>query len=296
MNKQQLVSVIIPTYNRNDKLVRCIESVFNSTYKNLEVIVVNDSKENKLKKILSAYKVKIINNKKRMFAAYCRNIGAKKARGELLFFLDDDNILDSKCIEHLVANYMPRMGLIGPIMYNEKGELWFYGGKVNWIIPYAKSHNKNEIRRKLIETDVIPNAYMANRKKYIDAGMENYMLFPNFHDDLDIAQKLKINGYKSYILTTAKTLHDYGKVKDHIYPDRLYQMIKCSIIAEKIYAPIYKKYIFLICFLPIYTVYYIIYYIPLKGRNRLALYNSYLNGLIDGLNFNVREWKNPRLQ
>lgn len=124
--------------------------------------------------------------------------------------------------------------------------------------------------------------------------MEDHELFPNFHDDLDIAQKLRIKGYKSYILTVAKTIHDYGEIRDHIYPDRLYQMIKCSIIAEKIYAPRFKKYIFLIGFLPIYTVYYAIYYIPLKGKNKLALYGSYLNGLIDGLNFNVRIWKNLR--
>lgn len=286
MNKQ-LVSIIIPTYKRNDKLQRCVKSVFESTYKNLEVIVVNDSKEDRLKKVLSRYKVKIIENKKRMFAAYCRNMGAKTARGRLLFFLDDDNILDSRCIERMVENYTSDMGLIGPIMYTENGKLWFYGGRVNWIIPYAKQYDKNVIRRKLIETDVIPNAYMTSRKRYIDAGMEDHVLFPNFHDDLDIAQKLRINGYKSYILTTAKTIHDYGKIKDHIYPDRLYQMVKCSIIAEKKYAPVYKKYIFLIAFLPVYTAYYTIYYIPLKGRNKLALYNSYLNGLIDGLRFNV---------
>ena len=286
MNGNPLVSVIIPTNNRNQKLLECIKTVLNNTYKNIEIIIINDAPENAVYNHIKDYPVKFIQNKKRMFAAYCRNKGAKIARGKLLFFVDDDNILDKSCIKIMVEKYTNNMGLLGPIMYKKDGTLWFYGGKINWISPYAKPYLKEIKKNQLIETDVIPNAYMTTKRKYIDAGMENYKLFPNFHDDLDIAQKLKRNNYTNYILTSAKTTHDYGKLVEHIYPDRLYQMVKCSIIAERLYAPKSRRLLFFLLFLPTHIVFYLSFYIPFKAENKLNLYKSYLKGLIDGLNFN----------
>lgn len=288
MKSNPLVSVIIPTNNRNEKLLNCLKSVFNSTYKDIEVIVVNDAPINKLEPLLKRYAVVLLNNKRRMFAAYSRNRGAMKAKGKLLFFLDDDNILDKRCISKMVMVYKNSMGLLGPAMYRKDGIPWFYGGSINWISPYANTFNKKLLRRKLIKTDVIPNAYMITKRKYLDAGMENYKLFP-FHDDLDIAQKLIAKGYVNYILSGAKTTHDYGDIREHISPDRLYQMVRCNISAERLYAPPGRRKLFFIIFMPVHLLFYFLYYIPLKGINKWALYNSYIAGLVDGLSIQVRK-------
>ena len=98
--EKNLVSVIIPTYNRFSFLINAIESVMSQTYKNFEIIVVNDGSsqkeyyENKLPK-----NIKIINletNQKNLIGfvseGYIRNFGIEIAEGDYLAFLDDDDI------------------------------------------------------------------------------------------------------------------------------------------------------------------------------------------------------------
>ena len=57
---QQLVSVIIPTYKGADKINSAVDSVLNQTYKNIEVIVVDDNGENEPEQLLTAEKMKIL--------------------------------------------------------------------------------------------------------------------------------------------------------------------------------------------------------------------------------------------
>ena len=90
--KKPLVSVIIPTYKREDKLLNCLESVRNSTYKNLEIIVVNDDPQTSVAHIAGKYG-KVIQHKQQTLQTYARNEAAKVAKGDLFFFVDDDNIL-----------------------------------------------------------------------------------------------------------------------------------------------------------------------------------------------------------
>lgn len=95
-----MVSVIITTYKRPKFLIRAIESVIYQTYKDWEIIIIDDNDENskyrkELKKILSIYKnnskIKIIEHKKNMNGAVSRNDGIKIARGKYIAFLDDDD-------------------------------------------------------------------------------------------------------------------------------------------------------------------------------------------------------------
>lgn len=94
MNKvPDLVSVIIPTYNRPHFLKRAIESVLNQSYKKIEIIVVDNCSENRVEHLVSDFHdsrlVYHFNNKKGPSAA--RNLGIKVASGEYISFLDDDD-------------------------------------------------------------------------------------------------------------------------------------------------------------------------------------------------------------
>ncbi len=101
------VSVIIPVYNVEQYLERCLDSVINQTYKNLEIICVNDCSPDDSIKILKDYSKKddriiIINKEKNEGLSAARNSGLKIADGDYIYFLDSDDWIDSNYIEKMV--------------------------------------------------------------------------------------------------------------------------------------------------------------------------------------------------
>ncbi len=94
-----LISVVIPTYSRNDTLKRAIDSVLCQTYSNFEIIVVDDNPaDSEWRKstagIMSEYtdkRVRYIQNEKNMGGGLTRNEGIKASRGRYVAFLDDDD-------------------------------------------------------------------------------------------------------------------------------------------------------------------------------------------------------------
>lgn len=98
MKNDELVSVVIPTYNRSDTLKRAIDSVLSQTYKNIELIVVDDNAEKpeireSNKKLIESYsqKIVLIENLSNLGGGLSRNEGINAARGKYVAFLDDDD-------------------------------------------------------------------------------------------------------------------------------------------------------------------------------------------------------------
>ena len=94
------VSVIVPVYNGEKYIKRCIDSILNQTFKNLECIVVNDGSTDNTLKILKKYKdtrLKVINKNKSGVSA-SRNIAIDKANGEYIDFVDCDDWLSPEAI------------------------------------------------------------------------------------------------------------------------------------------------------------------------------------------------------
>lgn len=103
-----LVSVIIPTYKRSEKLTRAIHSVLAQTYENLEVLVVNDNEPEdeytaQLKAQVKQYdhdtRFRLVMQKKHINGAVARNVGIRQAKGEYIAFLDDDDWWESNKLE-----------------------------------------------------------------------------------------------------------------------------------------------------------------------------------------------------
>lgn len=92
--QKELISVIIPTYNRVGLLGRSIQSVLSQTYTNLELLIIDDcSKDNtgEFVKGLSDKRIRYHRNEHNMGLAGAKNVGASLAKGELLAFQDDDD-------------------------------------------------------------------------------------------------------------------------------------------------------------------------------------------------------------
>lgn len=103
MRQLPLVSVIIPTYNRAEIIVETIENVFQQTYPNLELIVVDDGSTDKTKEVLASYKGRIRwISQPNAGPSAARNHGLALAKGEIIAFQDSDDSWHPKKIERQV--------------------------------------------------------------------------------------------------------------------------------------------------------------------------------------------------
>lgn len=92
--KEQLISIIIPTFNRMNTLPRAVESVLRQTYQNFELIIVDDCSSDTTKEYIDSLadeRVRYHRNEKNMGAAESRNIGVSLAKGEYIAFQDSDD-------------------------------------------------------------------------------------------------------------------------------------------------------------------------------------------------------------
>ena len=105
MTKEELISVVVPVYNSEKWLGRCIKSILNQSYKNIELILVNDGSEDNSKQICVEYKekdnrIKLIDQKNSGVSA-ARNSGIASSCGKYLMFVDSDDFLEEKMINNM---------------------------------------------------------------------------------------------------------------------------------------------------------------------------------------------------
>lgn len=105
--KNPLVSVVLPTYNRAPIIGASIESILKQSYDQLELIIINDCSSDGTYEKLQSYlesddRIKIYHNQKRLGLPASRNKGVLLSEGSLIFFSEDDLVLDDNCILTLV--------------------------------------------------------------------------------------------------------------------------------------------------------------------------------------------------
>ena len=96
------ISVIIPVYNREKFIKKCLDSVISQTYTNIEIMVIDDGCTDNTINIVKQYKnVKLYHNPKNLGLGYSRNRAIKECNANLFLFLDSDDTLEKNCIELL---------------------------------------------------------------------------------------------------------------------------------------------------------------------------------------------------
>lgn len=196
-------SIIVPAYNTEKYIDKCLKSIFSNTYKNFEVIIVNDGSTDKTEEIINKYIKKYDNivyiKQKNMGLSLARNNGVKKATGDYLLFIDSDDYVEKKLLENInkdiddldVLRYQLNM------VFNDK------------IIPYGEKEfnvtNGIDAFEKIVRYKFIEMAalYVINRKYYLD---NNFMFEKDvYHEDYGLlplviatAKKVKSINYLGY--------------------------------------------------------------------------------------------------
>jgi glycosyltransferase involved in cell wall biosynthesis len=112
MPQEKLVSVVIPTYKRPEKLERAVKSVQEQTYDNIEIIVVNDDPETDIESEVSVTgeNVRFFNHEENRNGAAARNTGIEHAEGDYIAFLDDDDRWKEEKLERQIGQLEEREG------------------------------------------------------------------------------------------------------------------------------------------------------------------------------------------
>jgi len=294
MGQNPLVSIIIPTYNRKQELTRLIESIKQSDYpkESIEIIVVDDaSADGTFDTIKKGFPdVKVIRNIKRRLTSGARNVGIECSKGDYLFFVDNDNVIDRRAISELV-NFMERneiVGLAGPIMYYycEPKEIWCAGGKLRQPLYLPTCMFQHETSETLqianistIECDYIPNAFMVRKQIIKEIGLFDEKNFPILFEDADFSLRIKQRGYQIVIVPKAKVWHDVSMAKDfHIDEERAF-------FRGRNRTRFYLKYALLRAFmLPIDMLgFCVVLFAYDSGSRGLKKLSQYLKGIVYGL-------------
>ncbi len=166
--RRALVSVIIPTFNAGEYILDALNSVFNQTYKNLEVIVVDNGSTDNTKKLLSGMikkrGIKYFFYPDKKGAAFARNFGISHANGEFVAFLDADDIWLKDKIGKQLKLFDTKTGLI--YTYLERfGDTESYKNSGIYNFPFKKN---KDVRRELLKGDFITLSSVIMRRSVLD--------------------------------------------------------------------------------------------------------------------------------
>lgn len=190
--KDDLISIIIPVYNAEKFLDETVNTVLNQTYKNFELILVNDGSKDKSVDVIKKYndkRIKLIDNKNNKGAALSRNDGIRKAKGRYICFLDADDLWNKEKLEKQI-NFMKEkecaFSFTGYEFANENG------------IPNGK---KVFIPKKLNYKSALKNTTISTITVMIDTKkMDKDLIYMNNVKSEDTATWWNIlkNGYEAF--------------------------------------------------------------------------------------------------
>ena len=189
--KPPKASIIIPVYNVEDYLEKCLDSAISQTLKDIEIIVVNDESTDNSPHIIHTYakkdpRIVVIDQENRGLGG-ARNSGIEAARGEYLFFLDSDDYIASETLEtlcHHAKEYDLDMVVFNYTKVDERGNPIITTDFGNTIL------SRDEAFRKILSLKTSPMACNKLYKKYLFADFNIRYPEKFLHEDINIAYKL----------------------------------------------------------------------------------------------------------
>lgn len=203
---KSLISIIIPTYNRDQPLRQTLQSLLAQDYPHFEVIVVDQST-----KKLKAKEVFLKNPRLKVWhqspanAAAARNLGIKKAKGEMILFLDDDVICQKDLLQNHLKNYQnPQIGAVAGRVIDKSGASNIATGQITW---YGKfTDNFASPKRQAVMTGMTCNASWRRSVLKKLGGFDENFTGP-VREDSDLFLRTAQAGYQVIFDPTAAVIH-----------------------------------------------------------------------------------------
>lgn len=289
----ELVSVIIPVYNSEKYIKRAIESVLKQTYKNLEIILIDDASNDNSYEICKEYefidnRIIVIKHNNNQGLGGARNTGLNIAKGEWVFFLDSDDFIEDSAIETLyniaVVNKVDISICYFNTFYN-KDNIQFYATQDD--LKLSGKYNSKVLIEWMYRGGYTTGFCVVAWNKLYNKHVFKNIRFKNIiHEDEDIIFKIYMEDYNIFI--TNKPLYYYSREnkdsimqrgfseKNLIYLDILYD--RNEILKTNNMNDLYYKNMKLYCNMTIE------YYYKIMLANKMFDFNEYLKKYIKILN------------
>ena len=253
----KLVSVIIPAYNIEDYIGRCLDSVLSQTYKNLEIIIVDDGSSDRTGEILDDYKkkdqrIRVI-HKENGGVSSARNTGIEAAKGDYIGFIDGDDLAEPELFKTLMK-----------LLNEENADIAHCGYQMVFPDRVDYYHNtklrKNQTREEgvkdlLMGEMIEPALYNKLYKKELFEGIRLDETL-RINEDLEVNYRLFNKSKKSvyydvplysYMIRKNSATGSNTSTRKNEDSLKVLQQIKNDCKKEKgIYAVAYRRYIYLL--------------------------------------------------
>lgn len=195
-----MISIIVPVYNTEQYLPRCIDSILNQSYTDFELLLIDDGSSDGSGAICDAYAEK--DNRIRAFhkenggVSSARNLGLKEAKGEWVCFVDSDDELMSNALQVMVDGACDEVDLVmaGYEVYNDDGEKTYSLEKfISNLMP-----NESAVKEMYAPTDYRYQGYIWNKLFRLSLISSNSIRFAEdffFNEDrLFVTQFICVSG------------------------------------------------------------------------------------------------------
>ena len=206
--KNPLISVVVPAYKVEEYIEKCLDSILNQTYKNLEIILVDDGSPDNCPKICDEYakkddRIKVI-HKQNGGLSDARNRGIKEATGEYIAFVDSDDYLESEMYEYLynlLIKYNADISICGYRTFDENSSM-------NVATKEETCFNTIEALKALSEDIEVKN-FAWNKLYKRSLFVDNNIEFPKGKIMEDIATTYKLFEKSKIIVAGEKCYYNY---------------------------------------------------------------------------------------
>lgn len=204
------ISLIMPVYNVEKYLTKALESVKNQTFKNFELIIVNDGSTDKSMDIAKSFCEKnknfILINQKNQGPSVARNTGLKICKGDYIGFMDSDDSLEPEFLECLYNAAVENNADIACCNFN----LYYPERKLKIYMPFTSfpgTYSKTKALRKLI-LDMGIHYFVWNKLSKRELFFDNNLTFDKMYFE-DISTSPKLFYYAEKIVLLGKALYNY---------------------------------------------------------------------------------------
>lgn len=209
------ISVIIPVYNSEKFLERCLESIINQSLKELEIICVNDGSTDKSAEILNNYakkdeRIRVLNQNK-CGLSIARNLGIDSANGKFIGFVDSDDYIDFNFYEKLykaATESNADMACSGIVRKNDK--------KSKVILRYKNKKIADSLEKKIELANIPECCYVWNKIYLREKIMASGIKFKEgaYYEDLIFTPQAMI--YLGRLVSVPDITYHYWKHKDSV--------------------------------------------------------------------------------